>query len=374
MDDAPRPERSAEPAPLPDAAAVAGAVARVAARWADPEHPPREAATARTLETHPEATVESITFAVNQTMSLLGEDALVAWQGGRRTSAPRTVGVLHAGNVPLGEVQDVLAVLLAGHRYRGVVSSRSPHLLPAFLDEVRAELPGLPAEIVAFDALFDGGTDLLLATGSDTTAALVAERAEAAGIGPERLLLRGHRVGVAVLDGRESEDEREHLAEDVLLHEGFGCRNVALVFAVGAVAVDPYLDALALGRGVFPAPKGAAGRLKMTAAFLRATKQPHASLSDDSLVLSRGAAEPQAPGHVRWVETARLDEAAAWIEAHADAVQVVAVREGLRARLAALLPTLAPALVALGETQRPPLDWRPDGTDTLGWLAARPAT
>lgn len=348
------------------------ALAAAAQRWADPDHPPRADAVAQTLETHPDFTFEAVTFAVNQTMSVMTEDALAAWQAGRRADAPRTVGVLHAGNVPLGELQDALAVLLAGHRYLGVVSSRSPALLPAFLDDVRTAFPALPAAFTTFDELFEAA-EAAIATGSDETKALVSVRCDAAGIPTERRLLRGHRYGVAVVDGRETEAERERLAEDVLLHEGFGCRNVAVVLAPDGLSPDPYLDAFALGRGVYPAPPTTAARLKMPAAFLKATKQPHAALTDGSLVVSKGEAEPQIPGHLRWADGFTLEQAAAFVAQNADALQVVAVRPGLAKRFAALLPKhRRGTVVELGDTQRPPLAWTPDGVDTLGWLAALP--
>ena len=339
------------------------ALAAVAARWADPDYEPRAEAVEATLSENPEYTFAAVTFAVNQTMNVLTPDALRAWQAGRRTATPRTVGVLHAGNIPMGEVQDFAAVLLAGHRYRGVVSSRSAHLLPAFARDVQAEAPGLDVAFTDFESLF-AEAEAILATGSDETRNLVAARCESAGIPADRCRLRGHRYSAAVLDGRENAAERERLAEDVLLHEGRGCRNVAVVWAPRGLAPDPYLEALAQGRAVFPPSPVTVTRLKMPRAFLRATKQPHAELDDGSLVLSRGTPEPQVPGHLRWVEYDALEEARAWLEAQADALQLVAAAPRLHARLQGCVP-----VVALGETQRPPLDWQPDGVDTFAWLA-----
>lgn len=341
------------------------ALVRTAATWADPEHPTRAEAVDATLDAHPETqTFEAITFAVNQTMSVVTADALQCWQGGRQTSAPLSVGVLHAGNIPMGELQDVLAVLLAGHRYRGVVSSKSPFLLSAFLGDLTAASPGLDARIVDFEAMLTEA-DAVIATGSDETMTEVAARLDAAGIDSHRRLLRGHRVSVAVLDGRETEAEREQLAEDVLLHEGVGCRSVAIVFAPPGLSPDAYFEAFAAGRAVYPAPPATAAGLRMSAALARATGQSHAALDDGSLLVTRGEAEAQRPGHLRWVE-ASADEASAWIAANRDRLQLVAARPALHGALASTGVTV----VDLGEAQRPPLDWQPDGVDTLGWLAA----
>ena len=341
------------------------ALARTAEAWSDPDHPARATSVEATLEAMPETqTFEAITFAVNQTMSVVTRDGLQRWRNGRQPTAPRTVGVLHAGNIPMGELQDVLAVLLAGHRYRGVVSTKSPHLLPAFLRDLTDAAPGVDAQIVGFEAML-GEADAVVATGSDETMAEVADRLDAAGIAPEHRLLRGHRVSAAVLDGRETEAERERLAEDVLLHEGAGCRSPALVFAPPNLAPDPYFEAFAAGRAVYPAPSATAAGLRMSAALARATKQPHAMLDDGSLLVTRGEAEAQRPGHLRWVE-ANVEDASAWLSSHRERLQLVAARPALHAALAG---TGVP-VVELGDAQRPPLDWHPDGIDTLGWLAA----
>ncbi len=341
------------------------ALAATALRWAEPGYAPRAEAVEATLAANEALTFSAVTFAVNQTMSVLTPEALRAWAGGRRAAAPRTVGVLHAGNIPLGELQDWAAVLLAGHRYRGVVSSRSPFLLPAFAADVSAACPGLDSAFTTFEALF-ADAEVILATGSDETRALVAARCEAANIPPERRLLRGHRYSVAVLDGRETEAERERLAEDVLLHEGRGCRSVALVWAPEGGSPDAYLEAFAQGRAMYDAPPTTAAALKLPAAFLKATKQPHALLDDGSLLVSKGDPEAQAPGHLRWAEYADLGHVQDWLAEHAETLQLVAAAPRLHAKLSGPVP-----LISLGDTQRPPLSWQPDGIDTLGWLAAR---
>ncbi len=353
---------------------AADALARAAALWADPDHPSRAAAVDATLAAQGAAwTFEAVTFAVNQTMSVLTPEAIAAWQAGRTAAAPVTVGVLHAGNIPMGEVQDVAAVLLAGHRYRGVVSSRAPHLLPAFLTDVVRESGGaVDARIVSFDAMLAeaarGGA--VVATGSDETREAVAERCDAVGIPADRRLLRGHRISVAVVDGEETEAEREGLAEDVLLHEGAGCRSIAVVLAPPGLSPDLYFAAFAAGRGVYPAPPATAAGLRMAVSLARATQQPHAALDDGSLLVTRGDPEAQRAGHLRWSEMADVGAAAAWVAAHADTLQLVAARPGLHAALVDALAATGVSIVALGDTQRPPLDWRPDGIDTLGWLAA----
>jgi hypothetical protein len=136
------------------------------------------------------------------------------------------------------------------------------------------------------------------------------------------------------------------------------------VWAPQGLDPDPYLTAFAQGRAVFPAPAPTITRLKLALSFLRATRQPHAALDDGSLVVSRGMPEPQVPGHLRWAEYETLEEVTTWLGAHAEELQLVAAAPRLHARLQGPVP-----VVPLGETQRPPPGWQPDGVDTLGWLA-----
>ena len=308
-------------------------------------------------------TEEALAFAVNQQMSLLTVEAMERWIGGRYAEKPLTVGVLNAGNVPLAGLQDLLAVVLTGHRYLGAVSSKSPALLPAFVADVRAHDAGLPASFVDVSVLF-GTAEAVITTGTDETRAWAAEQAGAAGIPAARRLLRGHRYSVAVVDGRETEDERELLAEDALLHEGYGCRNTALIWAPDDLAPDAYLEAFAHFRSVFPAHPSTPGGLKMQQAFLEAVGQPHAYGDGLEFLLSKGDAEVQRPGHVRWVPYADLEATAAWLREHRGELQLVAAREGLLRDLPAALP-----LEPLGWAQRPRLDWHPDGVDTVAFLA-----
>lgn len=338
------------------------AVARVAARWREPDHPARAGAVARTLEAPNTFTAEAVAFAVNQQMHALTPEALAAWVGGRQAAAPVTVGVLNAGNVPLVGLQDLLAVLLTGHRYLGVVSSKSPHLLPAFVDALRAELPSLPAAFATFEALLERA-GAVIATGTDETRDAVAAACAERGIPPERRLLRGHRYAVAVIDGRERRQERENLAEDILLHEGYGCRNVALLWAPRGLDADPYFEAMAVFRSVFPPHPSTPAGLKMQQAMLAAFDVPHAYGEGLEFLVSRGAPEVQRPGHLRWVEYDDLAAVGAWLEAHRGELQLVVARPRLAERLPAGLPVAPP-----GEAQRPPLDWCPDGQDPVAFL------
>ncbi len=349
---------------MPEREIIIGAIADAARNWRDPEYLVRAHAVEETLLAENTFTEEAIAFAVNQQMSLLvDERALQEWAPERAAAADLDIGVLNAGNVPLVGLQDFLAVILSGHRYVGSLSSRSPVLLPAFAGSVSERVPGMAVDFVDAERLFERA-EAVLATGSDETAAWVVETCEKHGISPNRRIIRGHRFSIAVIDGGESADDLEGLAEDTLLHEGVGCRNVALIWAPTDVPPDDLLDSFARFRAVFPPHSGTSGRLKMQQAFLQAVNAPHAYGEHLEFLLSKGDPEIQPPGHVRWAEYDNLDDVRRWLSQQRNAIQLVVARGELHGRLETDLPIITP-----GNAQRPPLDWRPDDRDLITFLA-----
>ncbi|GIV59828.1 MAG: hypothetical protein KatS3mg043_0917 [Rhodothermaceae bacterium] len=324
-------------------------LARVARAWRDPDHPARAEAVERTLAAPNRFTEEAVAFAVNQRMHALTHEAVAGWMK-PATGPPRTVGVLHAGSEPLEGLEALLAVVLAGHRYRGVVAAASPGLLPAFVAEVRAAAPELPARFVPDDVLWDEA-EALIAYGDESRQEQVRAACRLHGLPSGRCLCVPSGFAVAVLDGQETAAERERLAEDVLLYEGLSPRNVALVWAPRDLSPDPYLEAFALFRSVFPPHPGTPGALQMQKALLEAFGVPHAYGEGPSFLVSKGAPEVQSPGHLRWSEYDRLDDVRRWVAAHRAVLTGVVARPAVRRALPPDLPVVPP-----GEMHRPALD------------------
>ncbi|NNE45696.1 MAG: hypothetical protein HKN37_03460 [Rhodothermales bacterium] len=342
---------------------LAEIIERVGIRWQDPDYQPRRRAMEATLEADNRFTAEAIIFAINQQARQLRADALLAWTGSDSVQQPVPVVVINPGNVPFAELQDFLAVTLTGHTYTGKMSARSPYLLQAFVDDliehgarVNVELSTTLQPLMSDNAL--------IASGSDPTISTLSRMAEEAGIPPRRILVRGHRFSAAVLGGNEVAGVLERLAEDILLHEGLGCRNVAVVWAPRDAAPDALLDAMARFRAVFPAHPDTAGGLKMQIAYYRAADLAHAYADDSSFLISRGGPEAQRPGHVRWTEYDSLANVRRWLTETRERIQVVAVSP----RVELGLDTVEVPAVALGDTQRPPLGWKQGQTDVVSFL------
>ena len=334
-------------------------LASVAARWLDPDDDIRQDAIERTLDADNRFTEAAVNFAVNQQMSLLTPEALTAWQANLGWSPGQRVAVLNPGNIPFVELQDLVAVLLSGRTWVGTVSSRSPALLPAFVSDLLEVDSSIPADLAAWeDAL--GGADRLIASGSDATMDAIREAADEEGLSADRCWFRGHRISVAVLNGQEAQDDLVDLAEDALLHEGLGCRNVSIVFAPASMPIDPVLDAMATFRGLFEAHERTVGQLKMQQALLQAVGVPHAWAEGHQFLISRGEADPQGPAHIRWVPYAHREEAEAWIAGHHTSIQGVFSTMKLASASVPVEP--------LGFAQRPSLTWCPDGRSHVDFL------
>lgn len=307
-------------------------------------------------------TEAAIEFAIDQQMDGVTEAALSDWIGHRRIKGRCRVGVINAGNVPLVGLQDLLAVLVCGHSYVGVLSSKSPHLLPAFVNTLLDQGADIDAEFVDQDEMW-GKADAVIATGSNEAIAQIKVLASRQGLAPDKCLFRGNRYGIAILNGLESENDLDGLALDVLLHEGMGCRNVALIMVPAGLEPDDCLKHFAEMRGVFPAHPSTSGRLSMQQAFLAATGQPHAYGDGLEFLLSKGAPELQAPGHVRWVEYRDQDEMVRVIEALRYEIQCIVAHSELREQLPSSWD-----VGSFGSTQTPTLAWRPDKRDTIEFL------
>ena len=333
------------------------AIARAAERWQDPAYTPRREAVAASLLARNRFTAEALRFAIDQQMAELTEEGLRAWLGDGRPKESCAVAVFSAGNVPFAGLQDLLAVCGMGHRYLGKVSRKSPALLPAFAKDA-----GLRAAFVDTNKAWQR-SDAVIVTGGDETIAWAEVQSRTHSISSERCLLRSHSISVAVLDGNETPEERAGLAEDVLLHEGLGCRSVAAIWAPAAVVQVPYVQAFTRFRELFPTHPSTGSTVRMDRAFLQALGLPYAGGPSKGFLLSVGAPEVQRPGHVRWVHYKCWAEVLEGLKSLGTRIQCVFAREGLIAHL----PTEPPPAL-LGQAQRPPLSWQPDSLDTVAFL------
>ena len=154
-----------------------------------------------------------------------------------RRTAPRTVGLVMAGNIPLVGFHDMLCIFIQGHRQLVKCSSRDSILPSCLTDWLHRHYPETREYIQIADML--KGCDAYIATGSDNSARYFEQY-----FAKYPHIIRRNRTSVAILDGTETEEELSLLADDIQLYFGLGCRNVTQLLVPEGYDFVPLLRAL----------------------------------------------------------------------------------------------------------------------------------
>lgn len=153
----------------------------------------------------------------------------------------KTVGIIMAGNIPAVGFHDLLSALSTGANAVVKLSSKDRYLIPSMIKEVGSEIKSrvtfLPVNAPATE-LNSFKPDVILFSGSDENKALLSSEFEGV-----PLIARGSRFSCGVLNGRESEEELEGLAEDMFLYCGLGCRSISYLLAPKGFDFKPLVKA-----------------------------------------------------------------------------------------------------------------------------------
>lgn len=165
------------------------------------------------------------------------EQWLAQYPGFGRPEAPKQVGIVAAGNIPLVGFHDWLTGFLSGHTIRLKLSSKDNILLPHLLQKVAEWAPEAAGITSVQEVLKD--CDAYIATGSNNSARYFNYY-----FAKYPHIIRRNRTSAAVLTGSETPQELEALADDVMLYFGLGCRNVTKVYVPEGYDFAPLLKAL----------------------------------------------------------------------------------------------------------------------------------
>jgi len=167
---------------------------------------------------------EEVNRALSSLKEMLSLHALEQWfEQIKVTSAPKTIGLILAGNIPMVGFHDVLCVLATGNTAMIKLSSSDNQLLPALLKQLIAFEPLLADRIVFAERLKD--FDAIIATGSNNTSRYFEYY-----FGKVPNIIRKNRNSIAVLDGLETEEEIAVLGHDIFDYYGMGCRSVSKIY------------------------------------------------------------------------------------------------------------------------------------------------
>ena len=288
------------------------ALARIAKAWREPEYAPRAAAVDRILADDEQPfTEESLAFALNWKMHGLTRRTIEAWLRDRHPIGGGEVLVWTNDTTPLAGWHALIALVLSGRPGAFRASACSRELSAAFLQDVSNKVPDLAVRLVAdIDEVESLAAAAVIAEGTHSELERVAAYCERTGVDTKQRLFEPTGFAVAVLDGREENEELSGLAEDALLFAESSHR-ASLMWVPEGLSPDAFLGAVSGLREFFPAPQSLGGKLALPKAFLKAASSPHAW--GDGFLVSLGDPEVQGPGHVRWTSYTDLDEVTTWM-------------------------------------------------------------
>lgn len=135
----------------------------------------------------------------------------------------KTVGLVMAGNIPLVGFHDFLCCYMSGYNVKVKLSSKDTVLWEHIFKVLSGWDEDFEKTVSVSEMLKD--CDAYIATGSNNSARYFEQYFKKF---PH--IIRRNRTSVAVLDGTETPEELDFLADDVCLYYGLGCRNVTKIF------------------------------------------------------------------------------------------------------------------------------------------------
>ncbi|WP_460939908.1 acyl-CoA reductase [Spirosoma humi] len=267
---------------------------------------------------------------------------------GEPTNTPRTVGVVMAGNIPAVGFQDMLCVLVSGHKLLAKLSSQDFVLIHYLIQKLKEINPGFAELIEEADRL--NAAEAYIATGSNNTARYFEYY-----FAKKPHIIRKNRTSVGLLMGEEREEEFLKLSHDMSDYYGLGCRNVSTILVPDGYDFTPLLRTLEPQVSIYLNNHKYQNNYDYNKSIYLINAIPH--LDNGYLLLTENDALVS-PISVVYFQTYKTQaEAAAWLTSRAEQIQVVASANGWY-----------PGSVAFGSTQRPGLTDYADGIDTMAFL------
>lgn len=271
---------------------------------------------------------------------------------------------LHAGNLPLVGMQDMLSVIMTGGIYVGKLSKKDPYLLPTLLRVLRKHgLLDRSFWTTELHELRKSEADGVLFAGSDASVNPVREKLNKLKIiKPDAAsLMRTAHFSVAMIEDNHPKTMKD-LTEAVFRYGGAGCRSVAVVVAPYHLnsqkcSFTDYVEAYWLDN---PQHKKPFDNLYYRFAYNKAVQIPQAWLND--FLIEENLSEPVEQFLLYWVKGNKNDVENI-IHKYRKGLQSVYIQAGSSINEIAGIETKT-----LSKAQTPPVYWKPDGVDSIAWL------
>ena len=196
-------------------------------------------------------TVETVKKSLNGIVKMLDDDQLLTFSNRYPDcEVNKTVGLVLAGNIPAVGFHDIVIAFLCGCAVKVKLSHQDKVLITLLLDEMKALGGSDFVRIELTEKLELINLDAVIATGSNNSARYFEQYFSAV---PN--VIRKNRTSVGVLNGNESIEDLESLAEDIVAYYGLGCRNVTKLMIPTGYDLIPLLSRLEARTGLLDQTK-----------------------------------------------------------------------------------------------------------------------
>lgn len=151
-------------------------------------------------------------------------------------AAPKKVGIVMAGNIPMVGFHDFLCTFLSGHIAVIKPSSKDEALIKHLVHKIIEWVPEASTFIIISEMLKN--CNAYIATGSNNSSRYFEHY-----FAKYPHIIRKNRTSIALLQGNETPEELEKLADDVHQYFGLGCRNVTKLYVPQQYNFIPLLEA-----------------------------------------------------------------------------------------------------------------------------------
>ncbi|NND07655.1 MAG: acyl-CoA reductase [Saprospiraceae bacterium] len=301
---------------------------------------------------NPWFTQENIRHALDAIINqFLDEEKLRLWLAKYECSGPRItrrIGAVLAGNIPMVGAHDIICILAAGHRAVIKLSEKDKVLLPFIFGELKYTAPSLQIPITWVENLAE--IDAVVATGSNQSAVYFKKY-----FSRYPHIIRKNRSAVAILIGKESEDQLIALGNDVFSYFGLGCRNVSKLYVPLDYDFKQLLQAFRLYENKMRHQKYK-NNVDFNLATIIINRKPHFGTESAVLIEDDNIASRIGITHYAYYkDLASLSET---LSAHNDQIQCIVGNNELPEH----------DLIPFGSTQKPELNQYADGVDTMEFL------
>lgn len=294
-------------------------------------------------------TEDEVNKSVKALAQMLNEADLEQWfKDVEVTNKPKNIGLILAGNIPLVGFHDVMCVLATGNIAQIKLSSSDNKLLPFLLTQLCNILPELKNHIVYAEQLKN--FDAVIATGSNNTSRYFEYY-----FGKVPNIIRRNRNSVAILTGKESNEEITQLGHDILDYFGMGCRSISKIFIPKNYEIKQFFEPLEQFKDIINHFKYN-NNYDYNKSIYLVNQQTHYDNGFLLLKEDEGLSSPLAVLYYQTYEN--LQEVAEKLKKQQDAIQCIVGNVDLNG-----LPVLA-----FGQSQHPKLWDYADNVDTIAFL------